>query len=193
MRHGVEFKEARGERGNLRSLYRLRVENRGLAKLVSPRVWCVAITAGSGKLANQYPFTAFEMNWAETDRDFQIGSLIPGRFKYRVDLGFFETAALRFKQGLKNTSRALTPSAFVLHRRNEEYNVRLLPGLPYDICLVISNENFLIPSHCCHLRVTWTESTDESSGRHNAAIEIIHQGDLWRMRLCGRLRLFEGI
>lgn len=184
--HGVKSYNSNGELKKIQSWYRLRVQNLGWVKLVSPRIWCVGMTAGSGKLSGHIPFTTFEMNWSETDRDFQVGCIIPGRYKYRADFCYLDTAIVE-------TDRVtpFKPLELILHRRNQQESIRLLPGLPYDLCIIVSNDNFLVPSHYCHIRITWTNNDVEDGHLHNAQIEIIDQGDLWWAVLRKKLRKFE--
>lgn len=176
----------------IQAWYRLRVRNGGLVPLINPRIWCLAMTSDSGPLVGAFPFTPFEMNWAESDRDFQIGSLAPGKFRYRLDLGYVDVARTDKNTGkIKLSSR----SHFVVHRRNQEETIRLLSGLDYYLCLMISNDNLLVPAHFVQVKVRWNPAgpatPDEPLPTPSVAIHIERQGPLWWARLRGRLKRFE--
>jgi len=167
--------------------FRLRVKNKGLASLTSPRAWCLGISVAEGSTF-PFPVTPFELAWSETDKDFQIGAIVPGNFLYRLDLGYLDTALVRSS----SLSQPIN-DRFVVSRRNQQETILLDNDLTYDLCLVISNENILVPAHFIHVQVLWktANSATPLPLQPKCFVKIVNQGDYWWAKLLCRLRRFE--
>lgn len=167
---------------------RLRVTNSGMMALTNPRIWCLGMSIGdSGPLP--FPVTPFELSWSETDRDFQIGAVLPGNYLYRLDLGYVDTALVR-SGSLEKPAR----DKFIVSRRNQQETVALDAGPTYDLCLVISNENILVPAHFIHVQVKWTQPPQQNSElpqQPMCSVKIIDQGNYWRAKRSEKLKRFE--
>ena len=185
------FAQGQGGTTRIQVWYRLRVQNVGTLKLINPRVYCVAMTAGLGNLSQ--PITPFELNWSETDRNFQAGSIFPGRFRYRLDLFFADIGVVPQNAG---GFSAINPGHLIVARRNQLETTLLLPNVPYNLCLIISNDNFLVPSHYCHVRISWktgnAATLSDPLPQPIVDIQIIEQSPLWKKRtFLGGLKMFE--
>ena len=168
---------------------KLDVRNSGAVTLTNPRIWCLGVVINSENKLRKLPVTPFELNWTNTSRDFQIGAVFPGNFGYEITLISADGGLV----GGFISDDAMAGKAFIPRRDGDINNLVLLqPGIQYEICLVISNDNILVPAHFVHLRVDWmpgSEKEDASAPQFN--ITKISEGDFHKARRKMLTSIFE--
>lgn len=166
--------------------YRLRVKNRGLVTLDSPRISCVAMSIAQGSTF-PFPITPFELPWSEGNRDIQIGSIVPGNFLYRFDLGYIDIA--KVQRGILGPP---IRNQFVVSRRDQQERILLDQDLTYNICLIIANDNILVPAHYVHVQVHMQKPNATTLPYQIPChISVVDQGDFWIAKILHKFKAFK--
>lgn len=167
---------------------KLSVRNSGVVTLTNPRIWCLGVAIQSDGKLRKLPVTPFELNWTNTHKDFQIGAVFPGNFGYEITI-------LSVDGGLVGgfiINDAMAGQAFVPRRDNDINNlVMLQPDIQYEICLVISNDNILVPAHFVHLRIEWKSGDEKTGIEPQFNISIVSEGDFHKARRNEDTSIFE--
>lgn len=151
----------------------LRVKNTGLVTLTDPRIWCIDAKICNGDRFENYPMTPFELNWSDTDQNYQIGAMFPGNFNYRFNL---------FEIYMKSNT------ILIPRRDKDETKYFQIPdGVKLKLCLIISNDNFLVPAHFLELTVM----KNPNNINNPVIVKINNQGDFVKERHIGNTQLFE--
>lgn len=188
-------------------IYRLRILNTGNQRLLNPRAWLIGVVSQdreNPKRYNPQDIIPFELSWSETDRDVQIGILLEGNLNYRIDL----FAVIKSRDKSKKTSAILNQNddnskeevlndqvrtfkfgdlAYDLMGRNTSYQDEptLHPDVAHRLGLIISNENFLVPSYFIELEIK------PNSDYTAPVINLIYQDDHLTAKIERQLDKFQ--
>lgn len=161
------------ENNNNILISQLRVKNSGFVTLVEPRIWCIDAKICNGDKFENYLMTPFELNWSDTNQNYQIGAIFPGNFNYR-----FNIFAIYEKDDM----------VIIPRRDKDEANYFEIPeGIKLKLCLIISNDNFLVPAHFIELTVLKLTKNQNISLK----IDVSNQGDFMKEKFLGNTQLFE--
>lgn len=162
----------------------LQVRNIGLVSLDDPRVWCISVKIkDSDNKFKDYPMTPFELNWSDTDKDYQVGAVFPGNFSYKINL-------LQINKGLATKNSSVFEATIPRRDRNYLKTFQLTEGLEHHLCIIISNNNFLVPAHFAHIKVMWKQDLrlDE---KVSFDVQVLNQKDFYAARSVGETQFFE--
>lgn len=165
--------------------YKLGVQNKGLATLNHPRVWCLAAKIRTNNKLTNLPLSPFELNWSDTDKDLQIGAVFPGNFNYTINFLNLEKGISSSDSEEANPSDPFQGKAYIPRRDSNDNKLLFLdPELVYEICLIISNDNFLVPAHFIHLQIDWRNT-------NKLRIRVKNQKDMFVAQSLGETMIFE--